>query len=58
MGPAVKLYQLQLVIIAALVLAAFAVAGLGTPRRIKEMCREAAHKDAIQRQVCRDFSAL
>ena len=52
-----RLWTLQLAIIAALVLGAFSVSLLGTPKRIREMCRAELHKDAVSSQVCRDFSA-
>lgn len=53
-----RLWTLQAVIVAAVVLACFAVGGIGTPKRIREMCAAETHKDAVSRQVCRDFSAV
>jgi hypothetical protein len=52
----VRLWTLQLAIIAALLVGAFSVSLLGTPKRIREMCRAELHKDKVSGEVCRDFS--
>jgi hypothetical protein len=54
----VRLWTLQLAIIAALLVGAFSVSLLGTPKRIREMCRAEAHKDAVSSPICRDFNAV
>ena len=50
-----RLWTLQLVMLAAVALAGASVSLLGTPKRIREMCRAELHKDAVSSQVCRDF---